>query len=184
MQCPAELRRYADQIASSPVGAGGDNGGRSCKAFVDIGGDRESGAVVRMIFAVVDALAPGLIVVKSRNLFAALVPHVAYAPAATASPAVGPANATWLAAMRALAAPGPDDTLPSREPARLSRQARRAARRATSASEFRGEGGGGGGDPQDCSSPHVNQPPLFAPPDGSSWPEPATPNVVPPLDGA
>ncbi len=170
MQCPAELRRLADQIASAPDGVGGDDGRRGCcKAFLDIGGDRESGAVVRMIFAVVDAIGPGLIVVKSRNLFAALVPLIPHASGGTPPPPVGPGNAAWLAAMRALAAPGPDAPLPPREPARLSQQARRAARRAASAES---EGGGGPLDQADCAP-------------GSARPMPATATVAPTTrDGA
>jgi hypothetical protein len=171
LQCPAELRRLADQIASAPGSAGGTHGGGGCKAFLDIGGDRESGAVVRMIFAVVDAIAPRLIVVKSLNLFAALVPHVPHPPAAPA--AVGPANAAWLAAMRALAAPGPDAPLPTREPARINRQARRAARRAASASECAGEGGGDSDE-----TGRARDTALDASPDGA--PRPALPGPVTP----
>jgi hypothetical protein len=172
VQCPAELRRLADQIASTPDGGRGRS---CCKAFLDIGGDRDSGAVVRMIFAVVDAIGPGLIVVKSRNLFAALAPHVPQAAEGTAPPAVGPGNAAWLAAMRALAVPGPDAPLPPREPARLSRQARRAARRAASAES---EGGSCGREAEPARAGPLDPQPDGGP--GPALPVPAAAAVAAP----
>ena len=127
---------------------GSDIGQRRPKAFIDIGGDRECGAVVRMLSAVIDALEPCLVVVKSRNLFAALAPLLPSCAQGPQPPAIPPGDSGMLAALRDAVAPSSDAVAPSSdavapssdaavascETARLRKLARRSERRAAAQS--------------------------------------------------
>ena len=113
---------------------GSDIGQRRPKAFIDIGGDRECGAVVRMLSAVIDALEPCLVVVKSRNLFAALAPLLPSCAQGPQPPAIPPGDSGMLAALRDAVAPSSDAAVASCETARLRKLARRSERRAAAQS--------------------------------------------------
>jgi hypothetical protein len=138
LQHASELRQLEREAAAASKSAAVDGtrcaSHRRCKVFIDIGGDRECGAVVRMLNTVIDALEPCLVVVKSRNLFGTLAP---LSPAGTDGrqpPTIPPGDSSVLAALRDAAAIDAAGPTAAGEPARLRKLARRLERRAAAQS--------------------------------------------------
>jgi hypothetical protein len=102
-------------------------------SFVDIGGDRDAPAVARTVSAVAAAGDPSLIVVKSRNLFAALAPHISSTyprpGCGPQPPAVPPGFPAWLSVMDELLTRDPESPPASPPALRLPRCERNLARR-------------------------------------------------------